>query len=148
MNGEKSKKPLSTPVLALIVLAATALALGLVVLFVFVLSGSGGPAKTKLGNQIVATIDAVDELIDEFEATDGCAIDTKAITDKHRRVNQQILVVIRQTFREVTSGEPSQDLIDDSEKYGPQLEARGQKLEQVAVDFAAKCGFDLPDLAV
>lgn len=148
MDDNKPKKQLSTPWLVTIVFLATALVLGVIVLLFFVLSGSGGPAKTKLGNEIVAATGAVDELIEEIESTDGCAIDANTLSSKSQEIGRRVLSVISQSFKEAASGNISQDLTDDVEKYTPQLEASAQKLEQVADDFANRCGYNLPQLQI
>lgn len=144
MENDKPKKQLSTPMLVLVVFLATALVLGAIVLVLLIMNRSSGPARTDIGNELVETIDAVDDLIAEFETTQGCEVDVQAVTAKHDKVNQQVLTIIAQAFGQIGS-EPSQDLLDDIEEYSPLLESRGQKLEEVAGDLANRCGFELPD---
>ncbi len=140
MEKDKSKKQLGTPALVAIVFGATILGLTLIVLVVFVWSGSGGPARTKLGNELVGTIEAVDALAAELDETSGCSINPQAFLAKYQKINQQVFAVIAEVLNESQSGTPSADLVADINQYSPPLQTKAGQLEEKINQLVTRCG--------
>ena len=140
MEETKAKKQLSTRALVAIVFGATVLGLGLIVLFVFILPGSGGPARTQLGNELYGTIEAVDDLTAELDKTSDCEIDPQTLRAKYQEINTRVFAVITETLSESLSGAPSADLIADINQYSPPLQTKAQQLEEQINQLTARCG--------
>ena len=140
MEETKAKKQLSTPALVAVVFGATILGLALIVLFIFVLSGSRGPARTQLGNELYGTIEAVDDLTAELSKTSGCEIDPQTFLSKYQEINTRVFAVIAETLKESRSGVPSADLIADINQYSPPLQTKALQLEEQISQLTARCG--------
>ncbi len=136
----KQIKQLSTPAVVAITLAGTILGLGLIGLLVFRSAGSGGEARTKLGNELVGTIRAVDDLTAELEGVSGCSGDPRAILAKYQEINNRFFAVLAETLEASQSGAPSEDLTADINQYSPLLQTKAEKLATVISQFSARCG--------
>ena len=134
------RKQLGTPAVVAITLVGTALGLGLIALLAFGLGGSGGEGRTKLGNELIGTTRAVDDLTAELEGISGCSGNPSTILAKYQEISERFLAVLAETLQASQSGAPSEDLIADINQYSPILQTKAEKLATVITQFSARCG--------